>query len=87
MPKLVAAAAASTRGHARAEASSESTEQLYHPDFGWSPLYERVPKRAAFIEAMATWGKASGRVVVENMSGSVLVFVDLNQVANVRVRD
>ena len=85
MPKLVAAAAASTPGDKPAE-SSESTEQLFHADLGWSPKYERVPTRSEFIEAMVKWGKGTGRVILSAIEDSVIVFVDGRQVASVRVR-
>lgn len=35
--------------------SNESTEQIYHPDLGWSPKWERVPTRAQVKAAILQW--------------------------------
>jgi hypothetical protein len=82
--KLVAAAAASTRGESRGEESAESTEQIHHPDLGWSPKWERVPTREAFKAAMAKW---SDRIECRDEGRFVIVVLDGRAIHMQAVRD
>lgn len=82
--KLAAAAAASTRQDPGDDESGESTEQLHHPDLGWSPKWERVTTREAFRDAMQQW---SERLELRDEGECVVVILDGRMIHLQRVRD